>query len=123
DLAATSLMVNGLSGPDYFRARMLAFALVVESGRRRPWNQRYASEVRGLCKVLARRGPLPRGLASQQFRFGAVSATGIAFFCAAIFGRRGVQIWNALAEFRRRQLLPKASGQEECQACVSSALE
>jgi glycosyltransferase involved in cell wall biosynthesis len=98
ELAASSVFVNGWNDPDHFRSRMMSFALVIESGRRRPWNELYACEVRGLCRVLAHRGqPVPRTLALQQFRFGAVSAKGIVFFCAAMFGRRGIQIWNRMA--------------------------
>lgn len=105
DLAPSSVVVNGNFGADYFRSRMMAFALVVESGRRRPWNMRYAAEVRDLCKVLASQGPVPRRLAIQQFRFGGVSAKGIAFLCAAMIGRRGIQIWDAIGKTRRDRLL------------------
>lgn len=101
DLAASSARANGVFSTDYFRARMLAFALVMESGKRQPWNKRYASEARELCKVLAREGDVPRTLAMQQFRFGAVSLKGVAFFCAAMLGRRGILAWNAVAEFKR----------------------
>lgn len=104
DLAPSSVVVNGNYGPDYFRSRMMAFALVAESGRRTPWNMRHAAEVRDLCKVLARRGPVPRTLAMQQFRFGGISVKGLAFFCAAMLGRRGIQTWNAIAELRRKRL-------------------
>jgi hypothetical protein len=101
DLAASSARANGVFGTDYYRARMMAFALVMESGKRQPWNERYASEARELYKVLAREGDVPRALAMQQFRFGAVSIKGVAFFCAAMLGRRGVLAWNAVAEFKR----------------------
>jgi hypothetical protein len=107
DLASTSASVAGLCGPDYFRARILAFALVLESGRRSPWNTLYAEEVRGYCQVQARRGPVSRRLVAQQFRFGGISAKGVAFFCAAMFGQRGIQMWNTLAALRRKYLLPK----------------
>ncbi len=101
DLAATSASVSGMFGPDYFRARMLAFSIVIKSGRRRPWNTRYATEARGLCRVLAKQGDVSRRLAIEQFRFGGVSARGLAFLGAAIFGRRGIQAWEALAKWRR----------------------
>jgi hypothetical protein len=104
DLAASSVVVNGTFRPDYFRARMLAFALVIEAGRKRPWNMLYADEVRGLCQVLANEGPVPRKLAFEQFRFGGASLKGIAFFVVAVFGRRAIQTWNALAAFRRRSM-------------------
>ena len=104
DLAADSALLQGLNGPDYNRARMLAFALVIESGKKETWNMRYAAEVRGLCKVLASQGQKVRGLAMQQFRYGAVSAMGIAFAGAAMLGRRGVLAWIAIAQFRRKHL-------------------
>jgi hypothetical protein len=104
DLAATSASVAGVLGPDYYRARMLAFALVVESGRRHPWNQYYADSVRGLCQALTNRGQIPRRLAMQQFRFGSVSAKGVGFTFAVLLGRIGIRTWNALAAFRRKYL-------------------
>ena len=99
-LNATSVEFNGRWGPDYFRSRMIAFALVVETGRRRPWTSRYASEVRGLCRVRARRGQPVRALAFQQFRFG-VSPLSLAFFSVALFGPRGVQLWEKIAAATR----------------------
>lgn len=102
DLAASSVVVNGNVGPDYCRSRMMAFELVIASGRRRPWNARYAEQVRGLCQMLANRGQDIRGLAVKQFRFGGASPKGIVFFCAAMFGRRGVRTWDAIAAFRRK---------------------
>ena len=104
DLAASSVVVNGNRAPDYFRSRMLAFAQVIETGRRKPWNQRYAAEVRGLCQMLASRGQNVRGLALQQFRFGGLSAKGMAFTLAAMAGGKGIEIWNGIAEFRRKSL-------------------
>ena len=110
DLAGSSLTVNNVHGPDYSRSRMMSYRLVIESGRRRPWNKLYASEVRELCKVLAERAQsVPRRLALQQFRFGGVSTKGIAFFCAAMFGLRGIQIWNRMAEARRKCITPTES--------------
>ncbi|MGC4053251.1 MAG: glycosyltransferase family A protein [Paludibaculum sp.] len=109
DLSASSVVTNGVYGVDHFRSRMLAFELVVQSGRRTPWNMRYASEVRGLCKVLATRGAVPKGLALQQFRYGGYSLKGLGFFCAAMMGRRGILAWDAVGEFRRnRRSQPQA---------------
>ena len=105
DLTASSALLKGLYGPDYFRARILAFSSVIESGRRKGWNLRYASEVRGLCKVLASQGQDVTRLAIQQFRYGGISTKGIAFLCAAMCGRMGVQAWSAIAAFLRRHLL------------------
>ena len=104
DLAATSVVVNGNFGPDYYRSRMLAFEQVIRSGRRRPWNSRYASSARGLCQAQARRGTYVRKLAWQQFRYGAVSPKGVAFFCAAFLGPWALQAWDTCAEFARQHL-------------------
>ena len=106
DLAAGSVLVNGTFGADYYRSRMLAFEQVIRLGRRRPWNSRYASSVRGFCRVLASQGTYVRRLAWQQFRYGAISPKGVAFFCAAILGPRAVRAWNWCAGFARRHLRP-----------------
>jgi glycosyltransferase involved in cell wall biosynthesis len=103
DLALSSVSFQSFSSPDHFRAKMIAYALVIESGRSRPWNDLYEGAVRSLCRALVHKGqPVPRTLAMQQFRFGAVSAKGIAFFCAAMFGRRGIQLWSRIAEARMK---------------------
>jgi glycosyltransferase involved in cell wall biosynthesis len=107
DLAENSALLKGLWGPDYFRARLLAFAAAVESGRKTPWNMLYAAEVRGFCKMQARQGRVPRKLAAQQFRYGGVSAKGIVFLCAAMLGRKGIQAWNAMGEIRRNRFFPE----------------
>jgi glycosyltransferase involved in cell wall biosynthesis len=102
DLSDNSVWVNGLYGRDHFRSRMMAFALVVRSGRRKEWNTRYAAEVRGLCQLLASKGEACARLGLEQFRYGGVSLKGVAFFLAAMFGRKGVQAWNSLAQIRRK---------------------
>jgi glycosyltransferase involved in cell wall biosynthesis len=104
DLAASSVVVNGNVGPDYFRSRMIAFSSVIESGRRRPWNTLYAEQVRGLCQMLSSRGKNVRGLAARQFRFGGYTPKGICFFCAAMLGRKGIQAWKSIATLRRKWL-------------------
>lgn len=102
DLAASSVVVNGVHGPDHYRSRILAFGLVIETGRRRPWNAWYAAEVRDLCKLMAARGERTWHLARQQFRYGGITAKGLAFSCAALLGRRGILAWSAIADSRRR---------------------
>jgi glycosyltransferase involved in cell wall biosynthesis len=102
DLATSSVALNSLYRADYHRARMMAFALVIKSGQKRPWNMYYASHVRALCQELANGGQVRRSLAIQQFRFGGISAKGMAFFCAVMLGRRGVQAWNSLAGLRKK---------------------
>ena len=104
DLELSSLFANCCFRSDYYRARMIAFATAIESGRRRPWNSLYASSVRGLCMMLDNNQPSPTMLALEQFRYGGFSLKGIAFMCFALTGRRGVQLWNAIAAFRRRIL-------------------
>jgi glycosyltransferase involved in cell wall biosynthesis len=105
DLAASSLAVTEGNSPDYHRARMLAFDLVVKSGKRYPWGSRYANEVRGFCQAVARTAPVSRKLAVEQFRHGALSIKGLAFFCAVMLGgRNGVLAWNIASDWRRRVL-------------------
>lgn len=104
DLASSSLMVGGVFNADYYRSRMMAFACVINSGRKRPWNARYASEVRGLCRVLARQDRAVRSLALRQFRYGDVSVKGIAFLGAALLGPWALRIWEQMGTLRRRHL-------------------
>jgi glycosyltransferase involved in cell wall biosynthesis len=105
DLAASSVVMNGVFGRDYYRSRMMAFAGVIEAGRGRyPWDLRYASEVRELCKLLAKTDKMPFGLAFSQFRYGGISAKGIAFACAALLGNSGVNAWQAMAKIRRQRI-------------------
>lgn len=101
DLDASSVVVNGVFGPDYHRSRMMAFESVLKSGHSAPWNMRYAAEVRGLCKVLAARGAAPRSLAFQQFKYGGFSLKGLGFLCAAVLGRQGILAWEAVGKARR----------------------
>lgn len=102
DLASNSAMLKGLQGADYYRSRMMCFAEVINSGRRRPWNLRYAAAARELARVIARQGQSPRSVAIRQFRFGGISAKGIAYLCFASFGRAGSSAWDYLAGVRRR---------------------
>jgi glycosyltransferase involved in cell wall biosynthesis len=104
DLEASSVVVNGNFGADYYRSRMLAYERVIQLGRRRPWNSRYASSARGFCQVLASRGNYVRSLAWQQFRYGGLSPKGVAFFCAAILGPGALRSWNWFARFARQHL-------------------
>jgi glycosyltransferase involved in cell wall biosynthesis len=105
DLATSSVMLNG-DYADYYRSRVLGFEQIIRSGRRRPWDRHYASAVRGLCQVLARRGSHSRMLAWQQFQYGGMSAKGVAFLCAAILGPWALQAWDRCSEFARRRLSP-----------------
>lgn len=107
DLIPSSLFVNATFNRDYFRARLIAFATAVQSGRRRPWNLLYADHVCRLCRLLDERDPSPRKLALEQFRYGGVSFKGVAFMCVALTGKRGVRLWNATAGSLRRTLRPR----------------
>jgi glycosyltransferase involved in cell wall biosynthesis len=126
DLSASSVVVNGVYSADHFRSRMLSFGGVVESGRRRPWNLRYASEVQGLCRVLARQGSVPRRLVLQQFRYGGVSVKGLAFAVAGMLGRQGILAWDKLGKWRQKRksarFLHAGSG-NNLQAYAGSAQE
>jgi hypothetical protein len=102
DLAASSVLVNGRYGPDHFRSRILCFEAVIKSGRKQPWNMLYASEVRKLCKLLATQGESSRSLAMQQFKYGGLSAKGIAFLGAAMLGGNGIRTWSAIAALGRK---------------------
>lgn len=102
DLASSSLVVNESFSRDYYRSRMLAYETAIKSGRKAPWNSLYAAQVFGLCKLLDNRDPSPRSLAFEQFRYGGFSLKGLAFMCAAVTGRHGVQLWNSIGAFARR---------------------
>lgn len=102
DLRGSSAERQGRNGPDYYRARMKAFRLVIESGRSQPWGDRYADAVRGLCKFYAEEGWPIRTLALQQFRFG-FSPASIGFFCCAMLGSRFVQACRRI----KRNLAPR----------------
>jgi glycosyltransferase involved in cell wall biosynthesis len=100
DLEGSSAELHGRWSDDYFRARMMAFALVVQSGHRHPWGARYAAEVRGLCQLHARRGRSSRRLALQQFRFGA-SPIAVGFLLASLLGPRVLRLWETAADASR----------------------
>jgi glycosyltransferase involved in cell wall biosynthesis len=104
DLAESSVALNGARRPDAYRARMVAFASVIESGRRRPWNSEYAAAVRELCKVLDQNELPLRVLAREQFRYGGFDLKSIGFMCFALGGRPGVRFWSAVAACRTRIL-------------------
>lgn len=107
DLAPSSLSFESMSSPDHFRSRVIAYTSVIESGRHGPWQKLHEGAVRSLCRSLAHHGqPVTMALAMQQFRF-SVSAKGIAFLCAALFGSRGIHIWSKASEFRMKHLAPK----------------
>jgi glycosyltransferase involved in cell wall biosynthesis len=120
DLAAGSVVVNGVYGPDHYRSRMLSFGLVIESGRRRPWNLRYAAEVRGLCKLLATKKSLSRRLVLQQFRYGGVSLKGLAFTIAGMLGTSGILAWEKVAQRLRERRCADQMPTPTFAGCVTS---
>jgi glycosyltransferase involved in cell wall biosynthesis len=99
DLRASSLMLRDGSRPDYYRARMLAWSLVAETGRWSPWGELHAGAVRGLCTELAKEKTSTRGLACRQFRY-SFSMKSVAFCCAAMLGRKGLDAWAAGRRYR-----------------------
>ena len=107
DLEATSLDLAGRNSDDYHRARMLAFSLILQSGRGGRWGELYAEAVRGLCKNVAERGGAVRNLSLEQFRYG-ITGKSVAFGCAAMFGTPGLKLWKQIGRASRR-----LRGQEE----------
>jgi glycosyltransferase involved in cell wall biosynthesis len=99
DLSGSSLAfaVNSLRDNDlcihYYRAGMKAFSLAASSVRRQPWGELYAESVRGLCKELSKRNESFRKLAFRQFRYG-ISGKSVAFFCVAMLGTGGLELWS-----------------------------
>jgi hypothetical protein len=106
DLAATSLVfardtqMDARMRADYYRSEMELFSVVIRSGRRRPWGERYAESVRSMCKELARTRRGFRRVSLQQFRYG-VSCKSIAFLCAALLGPAGLRLWTKTASLGR----------------------
>lgn len=109
DLAATSLVfardsqMDRRMRADYYRAEMDLFSYVVDSGRPKPWGERYAESVRSTCKELARTGQGFRSFALKQFRY-SVSFKSVAFFCAAMLGPLGLRLWSGTASLGRTVL-------------------
>lgn len=103
DLRASSTELGGMNSEDYSRARMRAFRLVAESGKRHPWGERYAEAVRGLCKIKARqqagavRGDSCWRLSLEQFRF-SVSARSMTFFACCLLGWPGLRLCAAAGQ-------------------------
>lgn len=95
DLDATSLDSAGRNGVDYYRARMQAYSLIIQTGRRHPWDERYAHVVRGLCKLRASQGKAVGKMAFDQFRYGC-SLKSLAFQCAASLGQPGLTAWRGI---------------------------
>jgi hypothetical protein len=102
DLSASSADLAGRGSPDYFRARVRAYALIAGTDSRIQWRESHAHAVRGLCKTLAEKGERIRTLAVQQFQLG-FSAKSVAFLGAALFGRTGMHAWAWLGWAVRRE--------------------
>ena len=100
DLQASSTELEGMNGPDYYRARMSAFRLIADSGTVLPWGQYYADAVRGLCKWKAAHGESFWKSSLEQFRF-CFSPLSLAFLAIALFGRPGLWLWYAAGRFSR----------------------
>jgi hypothetical protein len=93
DLQGSSLDLTGRNGPDYYRARMMAFSLLLQTGRRGPWDEFYAEAVRGLCKVYAEEGGPYLAISREQFRYG-ITLKSLAFECAVLLGRPALKVWK-----------------------------
>jgi glycosyltransferase involved in cell wall biosynthesis len=97
DLKETSLDLAGQKGPDYHRARVLAYSLIVQSGRKHPFAALHEASVRSLCKVLLPGAESVRRLAWEQFRYG-VSLKSIVFMCFAAFDQPGIRFWKQIVK-------------------------
>jgi glycosyltransferase involved in cell wall biosynthesis len=102
DLVASSADRAGRGSPDYFRARVRAYALIARTDSRAQWRESHAHAVRGLCKTLADKGERIGTLAGQQFHLG-FSAKSVVFLSAALFGRTGMRAWARLVSAFRRE--------------------
>jgi len=94
NLRESSVFLSGLHSPDYYRARILSFALAAEVDRRGPWRRLHQDAVRGYCLARAREGHAERLQALAQFRYGA-SLKAVAFFCVSLLGLPGIAAWNS----------------------------
>lgn len=109
DLRGTSLFQGRTESPDHYRSQMMACSLAMQkTGKRSPWAQQYAGAARSLCSLQAAQGQPFRRLAFEQFRRGP-SGKAAAFVCAAMLGRPGLKMWNALA----RATAPRAPRQRD----------
>jgi len=100
DLKGSSLDLAGRNSPDYYRARMMAYSLIQESGWEGRWGEFYAEAVRGLCKSLAAQGKGIRRTSLEQFRYG-LTGKAIAFECAAVLGGPGMRLWQSIGRLSR----------------------
>jgi glycosyltransferase involved in cell wall biosynthesis len=111
DLSTISLTTDERLRPDYYRARMLAFSLTVQSTRKQPWSELYADAVRGLCKYRADNELPIRKLALQQFKH-SYSLKSVLFLCLALPGSKFLrELRLAFRQLRnkrdRSRLLPR----------------
>jgi glycosyltransferase involved in cell wall biosynthesis len=97
DLTASSQDAGHRNGPDYSRARMIAFRSIVETGRKSPYGAWYGESARSLLQINSSLGKSTRGLLREQFRYG-VTPKAILFSIAAAFGRSGIKMWNSVSE-------------------------
>lgn len=100
DLQSSSAERSGCHSGDYYRARMAAYGLVARSGTRSPWGERYANEVRGLCKSMAGSGKPLEALLNEQFRY-STSVKSLAFWLFLRFGPAGLSAWRRAARAGR----------------------
>jgi len=101
DLKMSSLDLTGRNSPDYYRARMMAFSLIIQTGRSGKWGECYADAVQGLCKVYAEAGAPFLAISLEQFRYG-ITMKSLVFECAALLGRPGLEVWKKFGRGFRR---------------------
>jgi|SRR5579859_959362 len=97
DLADSSLDQAGKSGPDYFRARILAFDEATRLAGSKPWSRLHEEAVRGLCRALADQNSPSGLLALQQFKH-RISAKAIGFSLMAIPGSTLLSLINMIRQ-------------------------
>lgn len=94
NLRKSSVALSGFNKPDYYRARIIAFALAADMDKNGPWRKLHQDAVRGYCLARARDGHAERTLSLQQFRYGG-SLKSAAFVCASMLGLPGIALWNS----------------------------
>lgn len=104
-LAATSASWDGFFSPDRFRWQVIAYEMLIQSGREGPWRDQYGFKMRSLCRSLvAHQQKVPYGLPFRQLRFGRLSGKALAFCAAAAFGEPGIRLWHRLSSHAGEKL-------------------
>lgn len=99
DLQVSSLDYQASAGPDYYRARALAFDEAAKAKCPGPWALLHEESIRRMCIALGARGVSTRRLALQQFRHH-MSPKAAIFLAACLVGPLPIKLW---ANRRRRR--------------------